>query len=110
LHVVQQRYGKLIKHYGMETRETGGIAPPLTAPLDEGGEWSASCPGCFTPRGKSPWYSMYRKLGRPQSWSGRCGEGEKSCPGWESNPGHPAHSPLLYRLSYGFSILNEMNT
>jgi hypothetical protein len=33
----------------------------------------------FTPqslysRGNSPGYPLYRKMGKPQSWSGRCGE------------------------------------
>jgi hypothetical protein len=33
----------------------------------------------FTPQplypcGKSPWYALYRRLGGPQSWSGRYGE------------------------------------
>jgi hypothetical protein len=38
-----------------------------------GGEWSASHPCRFTPE-KSPRYPFYRKLGRPQSRSGRHGE------------------------------------
>jgi hypothetical protein len=51
----------------------------LTSAL-EGGEWSASRPGCFTPGG-------------PQSRSGRSTRRE-------SNPDRPARSPALYRLSY----------
>jgi hypothetical protein len=39
-----------------------------------GGEWSASRPGRFTPRGKSPRYPLDRKLDGPQSRSGRHGE------------------------------------
>jgi hypothetical protein len=38
-----------------------------------GGGWSASCPRRFTPRGKSPRYTLDRKLGGPQSRSGSCG-------------------------------------
>jgi hypothetical protein len=35
-----------------------------------GGEWSASRPGCFTPRRKSPQYPLNKRLSGPQSWSG----------------------------------------
>jgi hypothetical protein len=31
-----------------------------------GSEWSASCPGRFTPRGKSPRYPLGRRLYGPQ--------------------------------------------
>jgi hypothetical protein len=44
-----------------------------------------------------------RRLGGPQSSSGCSGEGKNSQPllGIEpKNPNHPAHSPVLYRLSY----------
>jgi hypothetical protein len=45
---------QLIKHHAMNTWRSGGTAPPfLTSTLD-GGEWSASCPGCFTPGERSP--------------------------------------------------------
>jgi hypothetical protein len=36
-----------------------------------GGEWSASRPGCFTPGERAPLYPLDRRLGGPQSWSGR---------------------------------------
>jgi hypothetical protein len=32
-----------------------------------GGEWSASRPCRVLPRGKDPWYSLYRRLGGPQN-------------------------------------------
>jgi hypothetical protein len=51
------------------------------------------------PQGKSPWYPFGRRLGGSQSWPRCCGE-EDSCPCHELNPGHPACSLLLYRLSY----------
>jgi hypothetical protein len=59
---------------------SGGIAPPfLTSELD-GNEWSASCPGYFTPR----W------LGEPQSLSGLCGEEKNlALPGIEPGPSNP---------------------
>ena len=40
----------------------------LTSALERGG-WSAPRPGRFTP-GKETWYSLYRRLGGPQSRSG----------------------------------------
>jgi hypothetical protein len=46
----------------------------LTSALD-GGEWSVS-----GPQGKIPWYPLDRKLGGPQSRSGRCGEEKNSQP------------------------------
>jgi hypothetical protein len=39
-----------------------------------GVEWSASRPGHFNPRGKSPRYPFDRWLGGPQNQSGRLGE------------------------------------
>jgi hypothetical protein len=42
----------------------------LTSAL-AGGEWSASRHDRFTPQGKSPPYPLDRRLGGPQSWSGR---------------------------------------
>jgi hypothetical protein len=57
---------------------SGGIAPHafLTSALD-GGEWSASRPGRFTPQGKSPRYPLDRRLGESQSRSGY-GDEEKN--------------------------------
>jgi hypothetical protein len=45
----------------------------LTSALD-GGEWSASRPGRFTPGGKSLRYPLERRLDGPQSWSERYGD------------------------------------
>jgi hypothetical protein len=51
----------------------------LTSTLD-GGEWSASCPGRFTPQGKSPWHSLDMMLGEHQGRSRRSGEEKNSQP------------------------------
>jgi hypothetical protein len=51
----------------------------LTSALD-GGEWSDSRPDRFTPQAKSPWCPFDRRLGGPQSRSGRRGEEKKSQP------------------------------
>jgi hypothetical protein len=60
------------------------------------------------PPGKSLWYPLDRRLGGPQSRSGRGGEEKNSqpTPGIElENPDRPAHSPVLYWLSYHSSNL-----
>jgi hypothetical protein len=49
--------------------------------------------------GKSAWYPLDMRLSGPQSRSECCGE-KNLAPCWESNTGHPAHSPSLYWLSY----------
>jgi hypothetical protein len=51
---------------------SGGIALFLTS-VEDGGEWSASCPCRFT---SEKWYPLDRRLGGPQSRSGRYGEEE----------------------------------
>jgi hypothetical protein len=50
----------------------------LTSVLD-GGQWSTSRPGAL-PQGKNPWYPLDRRLGGPQSRSGRGGEDKNSQP------------------------------
>jgi hypothetical protein len=55
------------------------------------------------PPGKSPRYPFYRRLGGPQSRSGRCGEMKIFYPiGTQTPapPGRPARSQSLYWLSY----------
>jgi hypothetical protein len=53
------------------------------------GEWSASCPGCFTPGPLAP---LDRRLGGLQSQSGHGGEKKYPYCCWELNPNHPVHS------------------
>jgi hypothetical protein len=55
---------------------------------------------------KEPWYPLGRKLGGPQSWSGRCGEenifystGTWTLTPWSSSPGQS-----LYWLCYLWNI------
>jgi hypothetical protein len=71
---------------------SGGIAPHS---LDLGTRWRWVV--SFTPREKSFWYPLDRRLGEPQNQSGG-GVEEKSAqplPGLEP-PDHPARSPALY--------------
>jgi hypothetical protein len=84
---------------------SGDIAPLfLTSALD-GGEWSASRPCRFIPRGKSPRYPLDRRLGGPQGRSRRCGEIiQLALPGIEPEPS----SPSLYRLSYPDSPIRHL--
>jgi len=46
----------------------------------DGGEWSASRPGRFTPRVRSPGYTLDRRCGGPQSQSGHSNEKKNSQP------------------------------
>jgi hypothetical protein len=56
----------------------------LTLVLD-GGEWTVSRRGRFTPRAKSPRYPLDRRLGGPHSLSGCGGEEKNPCFCRESN-------------------------
>jgi hypothetical protein len=59
------------KYFRVRPRE---IPPPLLTSALDGGVWSASRPGRFTPRGKNTRYPLDRRLSGPLSRSGRCGE------------------------------------
>jgi hypothetical protein len=65
----------LTKHYAIRTY--GGVDLQIRIFLTSatiGGEWSASRLSRFTLRGESPQYTLDRRLGEPQSRSGRYGE------------------------------------
>jgi hypothetical protein len=81
-----------------EVWRSGGIAPPLLTSALDGGEWSDSRPGRFTP---GEWASGIQWIG---SWMGT-GAGldamekrKTSCSCQELNPGRPARTPSLYRI------------
>jgi hypothetical protein len=61
----------------MKTYWGSGDTAPRTSAL-EGGEWSASRRGRFTPQEQSSWYPLDRRLGGFQSRSGRDGEEKNS--------------------------------
>jgi hypothetical protein len=92
-----------VKMYAMKTY--GGVNVKihifLTLAL-AGGEWSASHPSRFTPRGKSPRYPLDRRLGGLQSRFGqRRDETNLTLPGLELRTlGRPARSQSLYPLLY----------
>jgi hypothetical protein len=77
-HYAINTYFCLIKHYAMKTYWDVELYLHtfLTSAVD-GGEWSASRPGHFIPRGKNPRYPLDRMLGGSQSPSGRNGGREK---------------------------------
>jgi hypothetical protein len=90
-------------YYGSE-----GIAPRI---LDLGTWWRwmvSSMPRPLYPQGKSPWYPLDRRLGGPQSLSGRGGEEKNSQSLPESEPPHhPSHSPALYLCIFHMEIILE---
>jgi hypothetical protein len=79
--------------------DSGDIAPPfLTSALD-GGEWSASFPGRFTPGETAP--GTHWTGGSVGPRTGLDAEKRKiSLPRRESNTGRPAPGPSRNRLSY----------
>jgi hypothetical protein len=91
----------LTEHQAMKAYwGSGGTAPFIHSFFDLGtrGRWVVS----FTPRplysqGKSPFYPLDRRLGGPQSRSGRGGEEKNSqpLPGLE-RPDNPDRSPTLH--------------
>jgi hypothetical protein len=73
--------------------------------LDLGTSWSwvvSFAPLVLYPRGKIPQYPLDRRLGGPQSWSGRHGEVKILAPTGTQTPtsGHPACSQSLYQPHY----------
>jgi hypothetical protein len=72
----------------MKTWGNGDVTPPfLTSALD-GGEWSDSRPCLFAPGEIAPGSHWIRRLGGPQSRSGRCGEEKNlALPGIELDDG-----------------------
>jgi hypothetical protein len=65
--------------------------------IDLGTGWMMSSQ-LYAPAAELP-VPFDRRLAGPQSWSRRCGEEKISCLCRESNPGRPARSLTLYRLS-----------
>jgi hypothetical protein len=64
--------GKVVCHE--DIWGSGGIAPSFLSSTLDGGEWSASCPVCFTARERALGTHWIGGLGGPQSRSGDCGE------------------------------------
>jgi hypothetical protein len=83
--------------------ESKGIAPPFLTPALDGSEWSTSRFGPFTPGGNRLRYPLYRRLGGPQSLSGRCGVQNNllPLPGIEPKPQPVA---ILTELSWLLSV------
>jgi hypothetical protein len=52
---------------------SGSIAPSFLTSALVGGDWSTSCPCCFT-LGKQPWYLLFRRLDGLQNQSRHYGE------------------------------------
>jgi hypothetical protein len=78
----------------------------FTSALD-GGEWSAACPGCFTPQGKNSFYLLDRRLGGSQSRSGSSGKERnfQPLPGLE-----PAIvQPVVQQCKIKLTVLSKYN-
>jgi hypothetical protein len=56
--------------------------PPFLISALDTGEWSASRPGRFTPRQRTPDNHWLGGCVGPQTLSGRCGQKQNRCPDW----------------------------
>jgi hypothetical protein len=86
------------RHEGVFWKWKYSSTHSLTSVLD-GGEWSASHTGRFTPRGKIPWNPLDRRLVGPQTLSRRGGEEKNFQPLRESNPRTPIVQPVAQRYT-----------
>jgi hypothetical protein len=92
----------LTKHHAMKTYwGNGGIAPRI---LDLGTRWRwvvSFAPRPLYPQGMSPWYPLGKRLGGPQSCSGRGGEEKNSQPPppQDLNPRTPIVQPIVQRYT-----------
>jgi hypothetical protein len=78
---------------------SGGIAPLIPWPRHRR-RWVVSfTPRPLYPHGKSPWYPLDRRLGGPQSRSGRGGEEKIPSLRRESNPRTPIVQPVAQRYT-----------
>jgi hypothetical protein len=87
--------------------ESGGTAPRILSPrhyMEMSGQLHAPA---ALPQGKSPWYALDRRLGGPQSGSGRGGEEKNPSPAGNrtleprtSSPQPSAIPNQLSRLSF----------
>jgi hypothetical protein len=71
---------------------SGDIAPSFLTPALDENAWSASRPGCLTPKKESRLYLLHMRLGVPQSRSGHCRKETIPYPCRESNPDSSAVS------------------
>jgi hypothetical protein len=73
-----------------------------------GGEWSASLRCRFTP-GKEPPYQFYRRLGGPQSRSGRYGEVKIFYPTGTLTPSPLVVQPVASRYTDSYPGSHQLN-
>jgi hypothetical protein len=76
------------------------MAPPFFSLAPDGGEWSASLPGGYTPGERAPDTHCVGGSVDPRASLDAVESRTISSPCRESNPGCPARSPQLYRLGY----------
>jgi hypothetical protein len=90
----------LTKHHPMKTYSgSGGIAPRILTSALDGGEWSASRPGRFTPRGitaRTHW--VWGWVG-PRAGMDMVSKTEIPSPRRESKPDHPIVQPVANRYT-----------
>jgi hypothetical protein len=81
-------------HYAMKVYEGMDVYIHIFLTLAlVGGEWSSSHPGSFATGERSSRYPLDKRLGGPQSRSGRCGEVKILDPTEAGNPTSQSSSP-----------------
>jgi hypothetical protein len=80
--------------------ESEGIAPQVLTLALDGGDSSASQPGRFTSAEKASGTHWIGGWVGPKAGLDAVEQRKIYCPCRESNPGRPARSPSLYRLSH----------
>jgi hypothetical protein len=90
---------------------SGNIAPPILTSALDGGEWSASRSGSFTPEENIPDTLLDRRMGVPQDWSECCGEERiLPLPGIIPRPSSPKSVVVPTELSHStFVDCNKHN-
>jgi hypothetical protein len=74
---------------------SGGIAPRILDSALDGGEWSASRPGRFTPMGRAPGTHWIGGWVGPRAGLDAVVKRKIPSPCQDSNPDHPARSSVL---------------
>jgi hypothetical protein len=87
----------LTEHYTMKMHwGSGGIAHTFLIVALDGSEWSASCPGCFTPRERAPGTHWIGGWVGPRASLNTVVMRNILSPTRTQTPDHPAHSPVQH--------------
>lgn len=89
---------------------SGGITPSFFTLALDGGEWSTSCPGCFTAKERAPGVQWTVGWVEPTASLDNVEYRTISCPCQELKPSHPVHHytelyAIIYQWKWSFVTL-----